>query len=371
MKTMKHFLSMAALALVGAMMTGCTNEDNVADQPENKSRVVTMTTTISLDGAAATRALDASGHKTFKAGEYIAVFYEDTEGDSYLASGDDGVALTNISADGKTASFTVTLTDPKPNGKLRYVYPAYLATDVATDDDINDDDNTIDWQSIEDFQYGTLSDLEQCSDLAVFDGTLTAEGTLPTSATLVNKLAVLAIKFKDGSTDVTANIKVLEINEYYIEVNGGTAYWGGQSTIYVAIRPTSNAAITVSAWDDQDADVDEDPAKYTKNLTGKTYAAGNWYNVTWQVGTPAPALLSVTITDTNGYMGGDKEIFYAEGETWAEAIANHATENAGWDWDEYGVYRDGTTEGLVYDLTTGNCPPGNYTIYSSHPYEYR
>ena len=80
MKTMKNFLSMAALALMGAMMTGCSSDDNFDNpqQPENKSKVVTLTTTVGLDGGAITRALTADGTKTFAEGDQIAVIYTNT-----------------------------------------------------------------------------------------------------------------------------------------------------------------------------------------------------------------------------------------------------------------------------------------------------
>ena len=45
----------------------------------------------------------------------------------------------------------------------------------------------------------------------------------------------------------------------------------------------------------------------------------------------APALLQVTVHESEWSPGsGDHIIYYASGETWAEAIANHPTENAGW-----------------------------------------
>ena len=301
---------MAALALVGAVMTGCSSDEDFADfqQPEKKGKVVTLTSTISLGDGAATRALDASnGKKTFKSGDKIVVYYENASGEYYRVNGNGGeVDLTDISADGKTASFTVTMTDPKPNGKLRYVYPAYLAEDVATDDDINDDNETIDWDEIDYDQYCTLSDLEGYFDLAVFDGTLTAEGELPASATLKNKLAILAIKFKDGTTDVTEDIKALTItdgtNNYEVRVDDGS---GEQSTIYVAIRPTTSANITIEAWDNISDYEMVNPAKYTKELTGKTYAAGNWYNVTWQVANIVSVDLSA-LTGAYTAQSGDK-----------------------------------------------------------------
>ena len=75
MKTMKNFLSMAALALMGTMMTGCSSDDifDNPQQPENASKVVTLTTTVGLDGGATTRALTETGVKTFAVGERVAV----------------------------------------------------------------------------------------------------------------------------------------------------------------------------------------------------------------------------------------------------------------------------------------------------------
>ena len=70
MKKTMRFLSMAALAMVGLVMTGCSSEDDFADiqQPENKSNVVTLTTTVGFDEGVANRALTADGVKTFAAG---------------------------------------------------------------------------------------------------------------------------------------------------------------------------------------------------------------------------------------------------------------------------------------------------------------
>ena len=76
MKTIK-FLSMAALALVGAVMTGCSSDDiETPQQPENTSKVVTLTTTVGLDGGGSTtRALTPGGVKTFAEGDVMAAIY--------------------------------------------------------------------------------------------------------------------------------------------------------------------------------------------------------------------------------------------------------------------------------------------------------
>ena len=54
---------------------------------------------------------------------------------------------------------------------------------------------------------------------------------------------------------------------------------------------------------------------------------------------PAPALLQVTVHESDWSQGsGDHIIYYASGETWAEAITNHPTENAGWSVSNNFVY---------------------------------
>ena len=70
MKNTMRYLSMAALALVGALTAGCSSDDNIVEQPQqpdNKSNVVTLTTTVGFDASAGTRALTSTGVKTFAA----------------------------------------------------------------------------------------------------------------------------------------------------------------------------------------------------------------------------------------------------------------------------------------------------------------
>ena len=143
MKTMKNFLSMAALALVGAIMTSCSGDDNSIisnpQQPENTSNVVTLTTTVGLDGGTATtRALTETGVKTFAAGDQIAVIYKNTSNQTVTALSE---ALP-AGDYGKTATFTVTLTNPKASEPVRYIYPAaMLATSVETSSAVDADAN--------------------------------------------------------------------------------------------------------------------------------------------------------------------------------------------------------------------------------------
>lgn len=264
MKTMKKFLSMAALAMVGAMTVGCTNEDNVIDQAQTatKNNVVTQTVTVGFDEQAATRALaidytNKKLTKTFAEGDQIAVVYENTS--DKLVKETVTIAAGDITSGGKSATFTVTMTNPKASGTLKYIYPAAMAG--ATD---------VDYTKLNS-QDGTLASLASNLDLAVFEGTLTAEKALPASASLTNKLAILALKIKNsaGTDDLTSTITGMTLsdgtNSYSITGKDGDGH------IYAAILPTSGANISYFATDGT--------KKYTKAMTGKTYAANNIYNL--------------------------------------------------------------------------------------------
>jgi len=276
MKTMKNFLSMAALALMGAMMTGCSSDDNFDNpqQPENKSNIVTLTTTVGFGGSAGTRALTETGVKTFAVGDQIAVIYKNTSDQTVTAT---STALTtgDITNEGKNANFTVTLTNPKASEAVRYIYPAaMLAATVATDAAVNADAN-VKYGALA-TQDGTLTNLASKLDLAIFDGSLTSEAALPASATLENQLAILAITLKDDAatpTEITSSITSLTIgdgtNKYSVTRSAAAG------PIYVAIRPVASANIKIYASDGS--------KYYNKNLTGKTYAADNGYSVSWKM----------------------------------------------------------------------------------------
>lgn len=148
-----------------------------------------------------------------------------------------------------------------------------MAKIVEPSTTIDDDEATIDYSGLEN-QEGNLYVISSILDLCTFDGALSGY-ELPTSATLTNRLAILAYTLYDGkgtpenkADDVNITESVTKMtfsdgtNNY--TVNGRDA----DGHIYVAIRPTDNANITITA------------GLYEKSLTGKTYAAGQFYNIT-------------------------------------------------------------------------------------------
>lgn len=259
---MKKYLSMAALALMGAMMTGCSNDDNFDNpqQPENKNNVVTLTTTVGLDGGATTRALTSEGVKTFAVNDQIAVIYT-KNGGTVTKAVSEKLISTDIASGSKSATFTVTLDDPDKTKNVTYIYPAAMADEMGVDlTKLNT-------------QEGTFEALQSKYDLCTKSGAWDA-GNLP-SLTLENQLAILAITLKDNAATPT---EITSITSLTIS-DGTNTYTVSRSAaagpIYVAIRPTASAAIDVTATNGTNY--------YIKSLTGKTYAQNNGYNVSWRM----------------------------------------------------------------------------------------
>lgn len=253
---------MAALAVVGAILMGCAGEDMANEAPQAKSgNKVIQTTTISLGGSAGTRALDADGKKTFAVGDQIAIYYKNTSDKLQLAN---SAALTanDISSDGKTATITVEMTDPKPESQLRYIYPAAMAiTDYDPAEEIG---NTINYEELSNAQDGTLATLASTCDLAVYDGKLTSNSELPGSATLKNQLAIAEFTIKDYSgNDITSLITQLDIAQGSNKVIINRTAAAGP--IYVAMLPSSNVNVIIIASDGKNS--------YKKTAASKTLAA--------------------------------------------------------------------------------------------------
>ena len=264
-KTMKNFLSMAALALVGAMMTGCSGDDDgIADipqQPENKSKIVTLTTTVGFDDAASTRALTAEGVKTFAVGEQMAIVY--SNGSGMVTAVSRALKADDIKDAGTIASFTFDLETPDKSIDVTYIYPASMARA----------DGSINYDALAN-QDGTLASLASNLDLATYEGEWLGEN-LP-SCTLENRLAILAITLKDeaGTSDITSGTTKLTVSDGTNTYNVSRSAVAGP--IYVAILPTSDATIDITATSGGKG--------YYKTLTTtKSYAASSGYNVSWRM----------------------------------------------------------------------------------------
>ena len=246
------YLSIASIVLAGAMILGCSQEDLPNLQPETPSgNVVIRTATINMEGEEPTRALTEHGVKTFEAGDKIAVIYQNNEGffTKAVATLQDG----DITDGGKSAKITVTLTNPKADGSVRYYYPSSMVWD-------NGNEN---YDPLYSEQDGTLGKIASNFDYAKFEGTLA--GTELPSGTLANQLAICKFTIKDGeSTDITSQLTRLTIK------NGTDVYFITPSSldnIWVALKPISSGNIDIYAaktW-----------ALYKKTVTGNPTLAAN------------------------------------------------------------------------------------------------
>ena len=348
MKIMNKFFSMAALALVGAVMTACSSDDNIlieTPQPQVQNKIVTLTTTISLgssdnaDPHGTNRALNpTTGAKTFTVDDQVAVFYKNGTMKKAVSN-----ALTagDISADGKTAKITVTLDNPTVGDNVRIIYPAAMATttfDGAANPD--NDSETLNFAALA-TQDGTLNWIES-HDLAVFDGTLADDGygagMLPGSISLTNRLAVMVYTLKDatGENDITSTITGMAINDG--TNNYSVTRSAAVGPIYVAIKPTTSSEIKYVAIGGTKL--------YTKSVTSKNYAAGNMYP------------LGLRMVEINAIPGkfnvsSIKQVYFAKGnlryvsDSWSffEHQYDYYTSFSTNTWDKFGWSTTSTTYG--------------------------
>lgn len=276
---MKRHIS-CALVLLGVLGCSSLKEELPGqagnDNPAGEDGRVTLTTTVSMGG---TRALTTDGVKTFSPGDQVAFVYTRTSGlgDYEVKAVSEPLSANTIFDGGKKARLTVTLTNPKAGGSLSLVYPASMAKGAYGD---------VDYASLAS-QDGTLASLSAGLDLAIYTGSLTSGGTLPSSVTLSNQLAITAFTIKDGQgADITQTITGLTVHD---GTNGySVSRTASAGPIYVAMQPVSNGqTLRFSA--------NAGSAFYTKAVTGKTLEAGKLYPVELSM-TPDETGLSVPLT---------------------------------------------------------------------------
>ena len=284
---MKNFLSMAALALMGAMMTGCSSDDNFDNpqQIENKSNVVTLTTSVALDAGATTRALTGEGVKTFAVGEQMAIVY--SNGSGMVKAVSRALKADDIKDAGTIASFTFDLETPDKSIDVTYIYPASMARA----------DGSINYDALAN-QDGTLASLASNLDLATYEGEWQGKN-LP-SCTLQNQLAILALTLKDsdGANEITGNVTdvTVKADEDTYTVNRSAA----AGPIYVAIKPIASKNVVVTTTGGS--------KDYVKLLTEKTYASGNGYSVSWRM-TPIIPFTEATANDVGRVIAIDGKVY--------------------------------------------------------------
>ena len=291
MKTTVKYLSMALLALAGTALTACSGADDdgpVAAMPAAQGRAVTMTTTFGLSSNATTRALtlgDGKLVKTFAPGEQIAIWYESSKyngDDYYRCAVTEPLKATDISADGKSATITVTFYDPLPGGLAMCFYPAYMgAPEAASIKDYYNHHGPLE-QLLAAEQDGTLEYIAANLDYTEGDCFLTEKGELPASIEMENCYPIFAFTFlnEGGSVDLTPRVKELVVNDF-LTVRRKEPLGDGPIYFIKNVGPIINCVITTI-----------DGKKYTKTVENdkrKPYEEGKFYKMSLKMTPVAPA----------------------------------------------------------------------------------
>lgn len=285
-----RYISIAALALVGAVMTGCSNDDDSAIDKQQQTddtskKTVIMTTTVGLNDAAKTRALTGEGVKTFAVGEQMAIVY--SNGSGMVTAVSRALKADDIKDAGTSASFTFDLETPDKSINVTYIYPASMARA----------DGSINYDALAN-QDGTLASLASNLDLATYEGEWLGEN-LP-SCTLENQLAILALTLKDsdGANEITGDVTDVTVKageDTYTVTRSAAA-----GPIYVAIKPIASKNVVVTTTGGS--------KDYVKLLTEKTYASGNGYSVSWRM-TPIIPFTEATANDVGRVIAIDGKVY--------------------------------------------------------------
>ena len=279
MKTTVKYLSMALLALAGTALTACSGADDdgqATAMPAAQGRAVTMTTTVGMSSNATTRALalgDGKLVKTFAPGEQIAIRYDCFGEVGSHCAVTEPLKATDISADGKSATITVTFYNPLPGGFAMCYYPAYMGAPEAADwKEYNDRHSPL--QILHDTeQDGTLEYIAANLDSTEGYCNLTEKGELPASIELENQFPIFAFTFlnEDGNEDLTPSVKELVIGDDYYAYTIRRKEPLGDGPIYFVMLHGSISKYVITTIDGK---------KYTKTVeNGKYYEEGKFYKM--------------------------------------------------------------------------------------------
>lgn len=276
MSKIMKYMSIAALTLTGALMTSCGTDDDiienapqiVGEQTDKKDNIVVVTTTVGLNDNQ-TKALDIDYdnkvvEKTFAVGDQMAMCYTNTS-DDYVKVVSEALKAEDISDDKKSATFTFTLVNPKPNGSVTYGYPALMLRSSGL---LNEDALST--------QEGTLADVAR-KDGSLGSGNMVGL-TLP-SVTLENQCAIIAFTLKDdkGTDDKADDVDIThDITTFVVGIDLLGSFvpqytinrTPADGPIYVVIHPNPLLK-SFTASDGYN--------NYSKTLNNKTYEAGEFY----------------------------------------------------------------------------------------------
>ena len=311
-KTICNIKTLAALLLMGtAVMTSCGDDEEIVPQfsepteVEQTAKTYTMTVVASKGEEALTKVLTLiKGTNTLRATWAV----------------NDKVTVYNVT---KSADLTGTLTAQTSGSSV--TLSGTLTGTIEENDELTLKFCSNDYTS----QDGTLEYIAANCDYAtatvtvasVSDDVITIkEG----SAEFTNQQAIVKFTLtSDGTTTINASQLTVTAD--------GTSYTvtptSATSEFYVAIPGISGKTVSLSATEARNN------YTYIYEKSGVTFTNGKYYTITVK---KMVRLLSVTVSD-GGTGAGDHAIYYVAGETWAQAIDNHSSQNSGWATDEVRV----------------------------------
>jgi len=326
MKTTKLFF-MAALALTFA---ACSNDDNDLTTPQpQQAKGITITATLApkTDGAD-TRAVSEGTNKIvaeWAENEHIAVLYTKDE-TQYAAD----ATVTAVDGSGAaTITFEVEsgTADDTP---CTLVYPYTAAKD--------DHSGVKDAATLLAAQDGTLN---ANLDVRVGAGTIQTS-TLGLTVTTQPAAQYAIFKFTTKTSDggATINVKPLVVSigtlDFIITPSSAT------SEIYAALPPISTQDVRFTATVDANN-------TYMNSKTGVSFSAGKYYQSVVKLNSSSLKYMIIPKSSTD--LSGDKLFYYAEGETYKQAINNNSENKFG---DlRWGIWDGGSDATIFFKEVSG------------------
>ena len=307
MKQTFKYLSMAALVLLGAISVSCNKELDADVQESTPDIIETFTATVQMVSDKTKTIIESNGTHKFKAGDQFAVIYYNGNWD--LATSKPLVDA-NISADGKSATFTVTLKNADKVQGVQYYYPATAVVKHSSSYEIL-------WNSLN-TQDGTLDYIASNCDICYNPyPTAWVEGHLP-NISLTNGIVIGKFTFKDllgtAINDDLTSVTISDGTNTYTVTPPSSATTFSSDPIYVAMKPVaSDKTISFNYTDGTN--------NFSKTVTGKTLEMGNIYPInvkaqgTIDLNTVSSDLTAGDGDILTGTLSGNRKISVASGAT--------------------------------------------------------
>lgn len=236
-KTFKNIRTLAALLIASAAFTACSNEDSaiIGEQPAQQQapQVYTLTLQAGKTDGAGTRALALNGTKLvakWEAGDVLTVINVTTPPAVTLGG---TLTASNVSADGKTCTFSGTLTGTiAANDNLVLFYHDTPSTQ----------DGTLTSAAANEQAFATVQ------VASVDEGNITISGG---AASFTTTTAVLKLTLKDGSANAlnATSLKMTVDGTDFFEATPTAATYttnGAGGVLYFAVPNKGDAAVTIA-----------------------------------------------------------------------------------------------------------------------------